>query len=137
MFVEPNEISEQILTSIPDLPGRPAGFRGRSRCPLRTPHRPPPQTPGAAANNSGLGLGLYIASEIAKVHGGEIAVDALENRPVFYGESTQDPACGLLARPMDRFGSISVSHPRAHFHGGVCQFERLVLTNCLVPRPSF
>lgn len=38
---------------------------------------------GVAANNSGLGLGLYIASEIAKAHGGEIAVDAIENRTVF------------------------------------------------------
>lgn len=38
---------------------------------------------GAAANNSGLGLGLYIASEIAKAHGGEIAVDAIGNRTVF------------------------------------------------------
>jgi signal transduction histidine kinase len=38
---------------------------------------------GAAANNSGLGLGLYIASEIAKAHGGEIAVDAVGNQTVF------------------------------------------------------
>jgi len=38
---------------------------------------------GTAENNSGLGLGLYIVSEIAKAHGGEVAVDAADNGTVF------------------------------------------------------
>lgn len=38
---------------------------------------------GTTTNNSGLGLGLYIASEIAQAHGGEIAVDASDHQTVF------------------------------------------------------
>jgi signal transduction histidine kinase len=40
-------------------------------------------TGGSATNNSGLGLGLYICSEIAKAHGGVVAVDAVGNQTVF------------------------------------------------------
>jgi signal transduction histidine kinase len=40
-------------------------------------------TDRAARHDSGLGLGLYIASEIAKAHGGAIAVDSKGRRTVF------------------------------------------------------
>jgi signal transduction histidine kinase len=39
-------------------------------------------TDGAATNHSGLGLGLYIASEIVKAHGGAIAADSRANQTV-------------------------------------------------------
>lgn len=38
---------------------------------------------GTPENKTGLGLGLYIVSEIAKAHGGEVAVDAAHDETVF------------------------------------------------------
>jgi signal transduction histidine kinase len=37
----------------------------------------------AVANNAGFGLGLFIASEIAKAHGGELTVTSDELQTVF------------------------------------------------------
>lgn len=52
-------------------------------------------TERAGANNSGLGLGLFIASEITKAHGGRIAVEASGNQTVF---TVSLPKTALAAR---------------------------------------
>jgi signal transduction histidine kinase len=40
-------------------------------------------TTNASKNKSGLGLGLYISSEISKAHGGQQQVDSTDKRTVF------------------------------------------------------
>jgi signal transduction histidine kinase len=51
---------------------------------------------GAANNDSGLGLGLYITSEIAKAHGGAVAADSAQDRTVFTVSLPRHPAATLL-----------------------------------------
>jgi hypothetical protein len=53
---------------------------------------------GVGSNTSGLGLGLYITSEIAKAHGGAIAADSKGNQTIFTVQLPKD------RRPRDAFG---------------------------------